>query len=547
MTSLRFCVLSALTLSLVACHSLPSDGQSALLLAEPNVAMLGGYAIQATDTKTLSTDIAPSIASMGWQEFYYDDKLKALIALGLANNKNLQSAALAVQSAIAQHQITHIGALPTPDVGVGYQRSLALGDSRSSQGYVARLGLSNYEIDFWGRVANKKEEALQNFLATQADQDTVQIALIAQIANAYVSISYALAQLQLAESTVSSRENSLFIAERRFLAGVDSKIPALQAKSSLESARLAVVNAKTNLAKAQNSMELLLGSPMPSELVPEPALTGIILPEILNAGLPSELLYHRPDIISAEHKLQAAGANIAVARAGFFPSVSLTGNIGFGAGRLADLFDNNTWSFGPNISLPIFDHMARQANYEVAKIAQQQALTNYERVIQTAFKEVKDVLADRATIDERLIYQYRMQDNFQESYMLAYETYRAGLSGYLEVLDVERALFDSQQSILETERQKVLSQIELYKVLGGGITPMRVPTVRLASADEVEAGQTERSPKVITVNDVHHETADMAKKVDINTNDATQIDNKDDNPPADYLPIIDNVGDRYDD
>lgn len=503
MTSSRLFVLSVLSLALGACTSIPKSPTT--VLVEPNVAMIGGYGISASDTQTLGDQQTPNIASTGWQDFYDDDKLKALIALGLENNKSLEMATLAVQSASAQYQISRVSSFVKPTIGVGYQRTGNGGrsDSNSSGSYSAQLGLSSYEIDFWGRVASQKEQALQDFFATQADKGTAQIALISEIASAYVSMSYALAQLQLAQSTVESREKSLFIAKKRFEAGIDSKTPLLHATSSLEGAKLAVINAQTALIKAKNGMELLLGSPMPRELIPEPAITQIVSQKVLNAGLPSDLLYYRPDIVSAEHKLKSAGANITVARAAFFPSVSLSGSVGFGAGRLADLFDGNSWSFGPNIHIPIFDYGTRRANYQVAQIAQKQALSNYERTIQTAFKEVKDVLADRATMDERLSAQYRLQDNFQESYMIAYETYRAGLSGYLEVLDVERSLFDSQQSILDIERQKVLSQIELYKVLGGGATLVQEnnqATARLATAQEVLDNRSERSPKVVRLN-----------------------------------------------
>lgn len=235
--------------------------------------------------------------------------------------------------------------------------------------------------------------------------------------------------------------------------------------------------------------------------MPEPAIVSIVSPKVLSAGLPSELLYYRPDIIQAEHALKSAGANINVARAAFFPSIRLSGNLGLASGSLSDLFKagSSSWSFGPSISLPIFDAGARRATYEVSQLDQQQKLAAYEATIQTAFREVNDVLADRATLDEQLKVQYKLQANYQRTYDIAYATFRSGLSNYLNVLDAERSLFSAQQSILQMELQKVLSQIALYQVLGGGadlaveqITSTSNQTnamtpARIATAEEIKA------------------------------------------------------------
>ena len=189
-----------------------------------------------------------------------------------------------------------------------------------------------------------------------------------------------------------------------------------------------------------------------------------------NAGLPSELLRYRPDVLQAEYSLKAAGANINVARAAYFPSISLAGRVGAASSDLENLFKNSAvgWSFGPSISVPIFDAGQLDANYEVAKVEQDQALNRYEKSIQTAFKEVADVLANRATLDLQLDSQYKLQDNFDQTYQIAQARFRAGLSNYLDVLDAERSKFAAQQSILELEQAKVISQVELYQVLGGG-------------------------------------------------------------------------------
>ncbi|MDO5651478.1 MAG: efflux transporter outer membrane subunit, partial [Moraxella sp.] len=278
--------------------------------------------------------------------------------------------------------------------------------------------------------------------------------------------------LQLAQSTSQSRERSLYITQRRFEAGIDSRSPSLQAEASLENARLAVLTAQTSLLKAQNALELLIGGSVPAELMPDAAVTGIVSEKVFNAGLPSELLYYRPDIAQAEYSLKAAGANIDVARAAFFPTIALSSSMGLSSGSLNNLFSTNgvTWSFGPSVSIPIFDGGVLNANYEVAQIAQRESLAGYEYAIQNAFKEVRDVLAERATMGEQLNSQYRLQENYQRTYDIAYATFRSGLANYLDVLDAERSLFNNQQGILNLEQQRVISQISLYQVLGGGAT-----------------------------------------------------------------------------
>lgn len=503
----RFFALSALVVALSACQSIPKSAMADVaVLAEPNVPLTEPYAlaepIVQDDPETPEVvEITPSVASTGWREFYDDEKLKSLIELGLANNKNLEQAMLAIKKAEAQYQITRSQSLPSVSATGGYGRSANNRvDANPSGAYNVGLGMASYELDFWGRVSSLKEQALQNYLATNAAKDSVQIGLIAGIAQSYINISYAKAQLILAESTVKSRERSLFITNKRFEAGIDSRSPSLQADSSLESARLAVMNAKTGLLKAQNALQLLLGSPIPEELMPEPAIVSIVSPKVLSTGLPSELLYYRPDIIQAEHALKSAGANINVARAAFFPSIRLSGNLGLASSSLSDLFKagSSSWSFGPSISLPIFDAGARRATYEVSQLDQQQKLAAYEATIQTAFREVNDVLADRATLDEQLKVQYKLQANYQRTYDIAYATFRSGLSSYLNVLDAERSLFSAQQSILQMELQKVLSQIALYQVLGGGADLMveqitstsnqtnAMTPARIATAEEIK-------------------------------------------------------------
>ena len=472
----RLIGLTALALSMAACNTIPKADMRPVL-AEPNVPIEQTYG--AFDKETVSSANQASIAAQRWQEFYSDERLKGLIALGLENNKDFESARLAIEKARAQYQITDINDLPRIDGSGGYTRQAQnRTDKNPNSSYNVNLGLANYELDFWGKIASLKEQALQNFLATTAAKDTTQISLISNIAQSYANLSYSLAQLKLAEATVESREKSLFIADKRFEAGIDPKLPSLQASASLENARLAVLQAQSSILRSRNALQFLVGGPIPTNLIPAPAVSNITSQQIFSAGLPSELLRYRPDVLEAEYSLKAAGANIEVARASYFPSISLASSVGVSSGSLDDLFKSGSvgWSFGPSISVPIFDAGRLDANYDVAKIEREQTLANYERSIQTAFREVSDVLATRATLGDQLAAQYRLQDNFEQTYQIADARFKAGIANYLDVLDAQRSLFSTQQGILDLELQKIISQVELYQVLGGGAN-LDVPTV----------------------------------------------------------------------
>lgn len=532
--TVRIFGLTALAVSMAACSTIPKKIDTTKpVVAVPNVDLDQAYEV--LDKETLSSGEAPSVASMRWQEYYTDPKLKSLIQLALDNNKNLEKAVLAVQSARAQYQITEAGSLPTVGASGGVSRSANhRTDANPSTGYNVNLAMSSYELDLWGKVASQKEQALHNYLATNAAKDAVQISLISSVAQGYANLAYAVAQRKLAAATMQTRERSLMINQKRFEAGVDSRSPSLQAESSLEQARLAVYQADTNILQARNALQLLLGAPIPDALLPDilgnnkTDVDPITAQTLFSTGLPSELLYYRPDIVQAEHALKAAGANINVARAAYFPSISLATNVGFSSSSLDNLLKSSAmgWSFGPSVSLPIFDAGARRANYEMAQIAQQSALASYEQSIQSAFKEVADVLATRATLGSQLESQYRLQRNYQQTYDIAFARFRSGLDNYLTVLDAERSLFSIQQSILQLELQSMLSQIQLYQVLGGGAD---------LSAEQITAKNAQRDAM---------RTAELANQAQISTvqpqavsTDATQIAQ----PAPSSIPVVEPV------
>ena len=476
-TKIRLLALSTMAISISACNTIPA-AQNAPVVARPNISTSDNYPLLAEQ----SVAIPSSQAALRWQDFYTDDKLKALIALGLTNNKDINQAALAVRRAQAQYGITDNNDRISVNASGGYSRSANNAvDKNPSGGYNINLGMASYELDFWGKIASMKDQALQNFLATTAAKDTAQVSLISSIAASYVNLSYQLKQLELAQQTYLTRVESLRIAKARLAAGIDSKAPSLQSEIAAESARVAILEAQSNIVKAQNALQYLIGMPIPSQLLPAPAVPKIATDKINSPGLPSELLRYRPDVLQAEYNLKAAGANIEVARAAYYPSISLTGQLGYSSSDLSNLLKTTSagWSFGPSISIPIFDAGRLDASYEMAKIERDQALNSYENAIQTAFKEVNDVLADKATLDARLESQYRLQQSYDELYNISNARYVAQVDDYLSVLDAQRSLFATQQSILNLEQEKLTSQINLYKVLGGGanlVEPVAIPT-----------------------------------------------------------------------
>jgi len=284
--------------------------------------------------------------------------------------------------------------------------------------------------------------------------------------------AFAHAQLKLAEQTLATQLNAYQLNQKRFDAGTDSEIPLRQAQISVETARHDAANYQTQVLQAQNLLNLLVGQQFPVHLLPQQPIKNISTNAVLSTGLSSDLLNNRPDLKLAEYQLHETGANITVAKAALFPSIRLTGSAGYASTQLSDLFKsgNGIWSIGPSLDLPIFDWGTRQANLKISKIEQQIALSNYEKSIQSAFKEVNDSLATRAYMDERITAQQRLVDAANRNYKLSNTRFRAGIDSYLSVLDAQRSHYAAEQSLLLLEQARLNNQIELYKVLGGGLT-----------------------------------------------------------------------------
>lgn len=413
----------------------------------------------------------PSIASQGWQEFFSDSRLHQLITLGLANNRDLRTTVLNIERARQQYRISENGLLPTINGSASATRQQTTQANDPYTAYSVGLGVTAYELDFFGRVRNLRDAALDTFLATRSARDATQISLIGQIAQAWTAISYDTAQLRLAEQTLKSQEEAYRLNKRRFEVGIDSEVTVRQAQISVETARNDVAAFKTQIAQDRNLLELLVGQAVPTDLLPTTQIGQITRNTVLGAGLPSDLLQNRPDIANAEYQLRAAGGNLGAARAQLYPSISLTGSAGLASTDLSDLFKSGAfiWSIGPRLDLPIFDAGTRRANVKIAEVDQQLALTNYEKSIQTAFREVKDVLATRATINDRLSAQTRLVEATNTNYRLSNARFRAGIDNYLTVLDAQRSQYAAQQALLSLQQANLNSQINLYKVLGGGI------------------------------------------------------------------------------
>ena len=466
--SSRGIAISALALSLAACQSMRGP--------EPvvNTAIPESFASYSNASGT-------SIAEQGYKDFFADPRLLQVIDMSLANNRDLRTAALNIQKAQQQYQISENNQLPT--IGASGSAVRQVTPSRDPNNpystYQVGLGLTAYELDFWGRVRSLKDAALDSYLATQSSRDATQISLISQITQTWLNYSYASAQLKLANQTLKAQQDSFNLNKKRFDVGIDSEIPLRQAQISVETARNDVANYKTQIAQAQNLLNLLVGQTVPQNLLPQQQISQITKQSALSAGLPSDLLNNRPDIKAAEYQLSAAGANIGAAKAQLYPTISLTGSAGYASTDLSNLFKagNAAWSIGPNISLPIFDWGTRKANIKISETDQKIALANYEKSVQSAFREVNDALATRANIGDRLTAQRRLVDATNTTYKLSNARFRAGIDSYLTVLDAQRSAYSAEQGLLLLQQANLNNQVELYKTLGGGLKTNTSDTV----------------------------------------------------------------------
>ncbi|CAM4424130.1 hypothetical protein F901_03333 [Acinetobacter dispersus] len=415
-----------------------------------------------------------SIATQGYKQFFADTRLLQVIEISLNNNRDLRTATLNIQRAQQQYQISKNDQLPTIGANGSAVRQVnpSTNPNNPYSTFQVGLGMTAYELDFWGRVKSLKDVALNNYFATQSAREATQISLVSQVSQAWLDYSYGKANLNLAEQTLKAQLDSYHLNKKRFDVGIDSEVPLRQAQISVETARNDVAAYKTQVAQAQNLLDLLAGQSVPQNLLPNQAVTTISAESSFATGLSSDLLNNRPDLKAAEYQLLAAGANIGAAKARMFPTISLTGSAGYASTDLKDLFKSGgfSWSIGPSIDLPIFDWGTRKANIKISETEQKIAVADYEKAIQSAFREVNDALAARAYIDERLAAQRRLVSATETTYKLSTARFRAGIDSYLTVLDAQRSAYAAQQGLLMLEQTKLNNQIELYKALGGGLS-----------------------------------------------------------------------------
>jgi multidrug efflux system outer membrane protein len=432
---------------------------------------------------------ATAVADIAWRDFFADARLRQVIELALINNRDLRISTLNIEKARAQYGIARAALLPTV-AATANQTAVKVpgglnstGKAKISREYDANLGITAYELDFFGRVSSLSEAALQSYLATEDARRAQQISLVAEVANNYLNLAADQQRLRLASETLASQQVSYDLSFRRFNAGTTSGLSVYEAKASVEAARSEVGRFTSLVAIDQNALTLVVGSQVAAELLPSDAIGSVTLLADIPAGLPSDLLQRRPDVLQAERGLQGANANIGAARAAFFPKITLTGATGVASGNLSGLFDSGTsaWSFIPKISLPIFDGGVNFANLTISKVNRDIAVATYEKSIQSAFREVADALAQRGTLDERLASQQALVDASSKSYRIYEARYRLGADSYLNALISLRALYTAQQNLITLQLSNSANRVTLYKVLGGGWRQQDEP---LAAADQ---------------------------------------------------------------
>lgn len=463
------------TLTAVAAAALLAGCSFIPAYERPAAPIPSAYATAPADTA--GTPGAASVAP--WQDYFADPQLRQLIEAALANNRDLRVAVLNIEQARATFQVRRSDLYPTVGLGANASRGPSAANGDLTNSFSVGLALSAWELDFFGRIASLKEQALAQYLATEEGRNAAQVSLVAAVANGWLTLLADEELLELSRQTLASREESVRLTKMRLDAGVASALDFRQAQSQTLAAQATLAQQKRQRALDENALALLLGQSLPddvraslagSQLANAPAMTP------LPAGLPSELLTRRPDIRQAEQQLIAANANIGAARAAFFPRISLTAQAGTASSELSGLFKSGSWGFtiAPSLLLPIFDAGRNQANLESAQAGRSIAIAQYEKAIQTAFREVSDALAGQATLQEQSQAQQQQAEAESARLQLADLRYRNGVSSYLDLLDAQRSLFATQQGVVQVRLAQLQNQVALYKALGGG-APVSAP------------------------------------------------------------------------
>ncbi|WP_339673661.1 efflux transporter outer membrane subunit [Dasania marina] len=432
----------------------------------------------AQDTRQLKAQGLSSELAMQlpWQHFIKDQRLTELIELALSNNRSLRQTLADVEAARATYRIQRADLFPHLDVGLsGNRNRLSSGTTETS--YTAEAGLSGYEIDLFGKNRSLSAAQMEAYLATAETAKAAHIALISEIANAWLSLAADNSALTLAQETMANAQKTLDITNKRLELGVDSRVDVASAETVYHSARSDIALYTTQVAQDSNALRLLVGEPFDQRLLPDALPNSATLVTDVPAGLSSAVLLQRPDVLAAEHSLKSAHANIGVARAAYFPSLSLTTSGGVASSVFADIFSGGAstiWAIAPSITLPIFDGGANDANLAYSKAQQRKALAAYEYAIQSAFAEVADALARRATIQEQLDAEQALVAAATRSYDLSLARYQNGVDSFQTALEAQRTMYSAQQSLILTRQADLDNRITLYRVLGGGLAESNI-------------------------------------------------------------------------
>jgi multidrug efflux system outer membrane protein len=438
----------------------------------------------ASSAGTAATDVS-------WHEFFPDAQLQQLIALALANNRDLRVAALNVESAQAQYRIQRASLFPTIDASANEQVEEfppgVLGTSTGARGgsggvpagtggntlrfYTVGVGFTSYELDFFGRIRSLNHAALQQYFGFAETRRSVQLTLVAEVASAYLTILTDQTLLDITRETLKNQNDSYALTQQSFRAGTTTELALRQAESTVDTARANLAQYERQVAQDRNALQLLLGAPVPNSIDFSRGLDRGTTVAELEEGIPSDVLLRRPDVRAAEHQLEAANAQIGAARAAFFPAISLTGNFGTASPQLSGLFKGGSraWSFSPTLSVPIFAGGANVANLQASKLARDTAVAQYEKSIQTAFREVSDALVARGTLDDQLAAQQALVTASSVAYRLADMRFRGGVDSYLSSLDAQRTLYSAEQQLQTVRLLRLQNLVTLYKALGGGL------------------------------------------------------------------------------
>jgi multidrug efflux system outer membrane protein len=425
-------------------------------------------------SKTKTTASAPAVQDIPWRQFFTDERLQKIIETALNNNRDLRVAALNVERARALYGIARAELLPTVSAIGSLNSTLTpadlsiTGSTATISQYSVNLGILSWEIDFFGRIRSLKDQALEQYLATEDARRSSQISLVSTVAQAYLSLAADRDNIKLATSTLETQKTFYYLIRKRYEAGIASELDLRQAQSQVDAAKVDVARYMQLTAQDENALSLLIGSSLPSDSLPVD-LNSVNPPKDISPGLQSEVLLRRPDILAAEHQLKAANANIGAARAAFFPNISLTSTVGTTSTELSGLFKagQGTWSFAPQIIMPIFDARTWSA-YDVTKVEKEISVAQYEKAIQTAFREVSDALAVKGTLNQQIAAQQSLVEAVAETYRLSNARYTKGIDSYLSVLDAQRSLYGAQQGLIVLRLARLVNQVTLYMALGGG-------------------------------------------------------------------------------